>query len=108
MNLSVDDDIPMEDDSLRSPHNFHMNILARFGLPIALLWLLWIYLIFKPLFKEGLTTQRLFYASAILAFLVNATFDVALEGPMAAMPFWIFVGLYLDEGAHEKLQTTLS
>lgn len=108
VNLSVDDDIPMEDDSLRSPHNFHMNILARFGLPIALLWLLWIYLIFKPLFKEGLTTQRLFYASAILAFLVNATFDVALEGPMAAMPFWIFVGLYLDEGAHEKLQTTLS
>lgn len=108
VNLSVDDDIPMEDDSLRSPHNFHMNILARFGLPIAMLWLYWMYLIFQPLFRKGLPLQQLFYLSAIIAFLVNATFDVALEGPMAAMPFWIIVGLYMDTGAQEKLTEPLA
>jgi hypothetical protein len=32
-----------------------------------------------------------------LAFLVNASFDVFLEGPMGAMPFWVFVGLVYAE-----------
>lgn len=37
--------------------------------------------------------------SISLSFLINASFDVFLEGPMAAMPFWIFVGMVYAEEA---------
>jgi hypothetical protein len=42
MNLATDDDIITLDDSLRSPHNFHLNIMARFG---VLLFIIWTYLL---------------------------------------------------------------
>jgi hypothetical protein len=31
----------------------------------------------------------------LFAFLLNASFDVFLEGPMGAFPFWTWLGLYL-------------
>ena len=96
INLAVDDDIPFEDDALRSPHNFHLNILARYGVPMALLWLVWLFLIFRSLRVPDLSRGRLAVLCTLVAFMVNASFDVALEGPMAAMPFWIFVGCWLE------------
>ena len=30
-----------------------------------------------------------------IVFLFNASFDVFLEGPMGAFPFWLFVGIDL-------------
>jgi hypothetical protein len=34
----------------------------------------------------------------IMAFLVNASFDVYLEGPMGAFPFWTWLGiLYIND-----------
>ena len=39
--------------------------------------------------------ETFFYSACLIAFLINASFDVALEGPMSAFPFWIWVGLSL-------------
>jgi hypothetical protein len=34
----------------------------------------------------------------MMAFLVNASFDVYLEGPMGAFPFWTWLGiLYIND-----------
>jgi hypothetical protein len=93
INLSVDDDIHMEDDSLRSPHNFHLNILARFGVPIFFLWLFFLFTMFIELKNKMASPERLTYLSIVLAFFINATFDVSLEGPMSAFPCWTFVGI---------------
>ena len=93
VNLSEDDDIIMEDDSLRSPHNFHLNILARFGVPIFFLWLYWLSLILSEFKNRRLSSEHLTYLCILLAFLVNASFDVALEGPMSAFPFWLIMGI---------------
>jgi hypothetical protein len=95
INLATDDDIITLDDSLRSPHNFHLNIMARFGVLLFMIWTYLLIQILRPLFKKQLTGKRLLIGCALLAFLLNASFDVFLEGPMGAFPFWTWLGLYL-------------
>ena len=95
MNLATDDDIITVDDSLRSPHNFHLNIMARFGVLLFIIWTYFLIQILKPLFKKQLTGMRLLIGCVLFAFLLNASFDVFLEGPMGAFPFWTWLGLYL-------------
>ncbi len=109
MSLADVYDVPNDPDgNLRSPHSFHMTVLARFGVIIFFIWLYWIYLNVKKLFKPDLSSENLIYYTAIVAFLINSSFDVYLEGPMGAMPFWIFVGLayskevFLDKPIHES------
>lgn len=100
LNLAVDDGIPADDSTdrtpLRAPHNFHLHILARYGVPVFITWLIFMLYLFKAqrVTVPGATKEETYFFSACLAaFLVNASFDVALEGPMAAFPFWIWVGL---------------
>jgi len=95
MNLATDDDIITLDDSLRSPHNFHLNIMSRFGVLLFMIWTYFLIQIIKPLFKKQLQGRRLLIGCILLAFLINASFDVFLEGPMGAFPFWTWLGLYL-------------
>ena len=95
MSLATDDDIITLDENLRSPHNFHLNIMARFGVLIFLIWTYFLIQVLKPLFKKQLIARRLLIGCILLAFLINASFDVFLEGPMGAFPFWTWVGLYL-------------
>ena len=103
INLAIDDGIPLEEDGekalLRSPHNFHLTILARYGVPVFLLWLFFMANLFSPLFKKGLDAaapvDAKIFLPIFLATLINATFDVALEGPMSAFPFWLLIGIYL-------------
>jgi hypothetical protein len=95
MNLATDDDIITLDDSLRSPHNFHLNIMSRFGVLIFMIWTYFLIQLLKPLFKKQLQGKRLLIGCILLAFLLNASFDVFLEGPMGAFPFWTWMGLYL-------------
>jgi hypothetical protein len=95
MSLATDDDIITLDENLRSPHNFHLNIMARFGILISLIWTYFLIQVLKPLFKKQLIARRLLIGCILLAFLINASFDVFLEGPMGAFPFWTWVGLYL-------------
>lgn len=95
MSLAADDEVLTDVDELRSPHNFHLNIMARFGVPLFCVWIFWLFLIFKPLFKNELEGKDLLITIILLAFIINASFDVFLEGPMGAFPFWTWVGLLL-------------
>ena len=101
MSLAQTDDITV-DDELRSPHNFHLTIMARFGVIIFSIWAYWIIITLKPLFSRKLSPKMLALTCIIFAFLFNASFDVFLEGPMGAFPFWTFVGLLYIEEYNEK------
>lgn len=113
MSLAATDDIDYDptEGNLRSPHSFHMTVLARFGVPLFFLWLYWMYLHLEKIRKKNLNPELLLLLVIGCAFLINASFDVFLEGPMGAMPFWIFTGLvYAEEaftGNSEKENATI-
>jgi len=86
----------------RSPHNAHMTILARGGVPGIVLWSLvlfsWGAMMLRAMLVARVHGHKqwadLFlwvfcYATAIA---INATFDVALEGPMQGIWFWCLIG----------------
>jgi hypothetical protein len=91
-------DIP----SLRSPHNVHMTLLARAGVPGAALWALFVASWLGMLTRAVLTARRrgqtewaglfLFIGCYVMSIIINATFDVALEGPMLGIWSWCLVG----------------
>ena len=93
-------DILNTDDNLRSPHNFHLTILARFGYFVFIAWIIWLVSLFKPLFTRKLAGKTLAITSILLAFIINGSFDVFFEGPMGAFPFWTFVGLLFIENTY--------
>ena len=96
---AVDDD----DDSLRSPHNGHMTVLARAGVPGVVLWALvhltWIGAVLGAWVRARLRDERRWMALFAwltgfwIAALVNASFDVYLEGPMGGVWVWSMIGL---------------
>lgn len=93
----------LADHSLRSPHDAHMTILARMGVPGLALWALalftWIFYIGRAFLRARASRDRgwesIFFFLAVfwIAFLINASFDVYLEGPMGGIWFWCIVGL---------------
>jgi hypothetical protein len=95
-------DILNTDDNLRSPHNFHLTILARFGYLVFIAWIIWLVSLFKPLFTRKLAGKTLAITSILIAFIINGSFDVFFEGPMGAFPFWTFVGLLFIENTYGK------
>ncbi len=92
MSLASNDLLSTE-ENLRSPHNYNLTLLARFGYIILLVWLYFIYLVVKPMVLKKLNAKQLAVSAIIIGFIINASFDVYLEGPMGAFPFWTFVGL---------------
>ena len=99
-NLSLEDGINIEDDNeVRSPHNYSMTILARYGVIVFLTWVYWVYLTFIRLKRKERSAIVVLHTSILFVFLFNASFDVFLEGPMGGFPFWIFVGLDLASEA---------
>lgn len=97
MSMAAVDDIEQEEEGLRSPHNFHLNIMARYGVPFFLLWMYWIYLILVRIRRKGISQYQFTLLTILFVFIVNASFDVYLEGPMGAFPFWTFIGLYYEK-----------
>lgn len=97
LSLADDDEILTTDleGELRSPHNFNLTILARYGVFIFFIWIYWIVRQLKRLRDKSLSNLNLILICIQIAFLFNASFDVFLEGPMGAFPFWVFVGLDL-------------
>ena len=95
-------DILNTDDNLRSPHNFNLTILARFGYIVFITWVIWLVSLFKPLFTRKLAGKSLAITSILLAFIINGSFDVFFEGPMGAFPFWTFVGLLFIENTYGR------
>lgn len=92
----------LEDGSLRSPHNGHMTILARMGVPGITLWaatqtawassVLLTWLQARRAGRRRWSRLLAFLGVYWTAFLVNATFDVYLEGPMGGIWFWCVFG----------------
>jgi O-Antigen ligase len=88
---------------LRSPHNVQMTILARAGVPGLALWAAFLATWFGTMFGVTLLTWRrdqlqwasvfLFIACYAMSFVINASFDVALEGPLQGIWFWCLIGL---------------
>jgi hypothetical protein len=79
-----------------------MTILARAGVPGAALWTALLASWFAMLASAVLTARRrghaqwaglfLFIACYVASMIINATFDVALEGPMQGVWFWSMIG----------------
>jgi O-antigen ligase len=83
-------------------------MLARAGVPGFVLWVLvqfaWLRQMLRRYRVSRTAGQRrwsqlfLFLIAYWLAFLVNASFDVSLEGPMAGIWFWTLFGVGLAAG----------
>lgn len=86
----------------RSPHNAHLTILARSGVPGLALWLIFLSVVGVQLVQGFLKAQavgnevlaklNVWALTYWLAYLVNASFDVYLEGPQGGIWFWSVTG----------------
>lgn len=106
VNLADDDGFQVfADHSLRAPHNSHLTVLARMGVPGFALWL-GLQLGFAAALVRALTRAR--RAGAMrwvqlngwllvfwLAIIINTSFDPYLEGPQGGIWFWSVFGVGL-------------
>jgi hypothetical protein len=90
------------EEPLRSPHNSHLTFLARSGVPGFVLWIAlqsaWAVSMLRAYTqaKESGSQWAGVFAWLLaywIAFLIEAGFDVSLEGPMAGIPFWTVFGI---------------
>ena len=106
VNLANDDGFQVyEDDSLRSPHNGHLNVLARTGVPgltlwvaVQAAWLAQVMLAYLDARRRGHAAWCSVFGLLLAywtAMTLNASVDVYLEGPMGGVWFWTIVGLGL-------------
>ena len=107
LNLATEDGFQVnEDKSLRSPHNASMTVLARTGVIGEALWLgmlLWWLGSIARAWAGARREGQVRWAGALaflgiygVAFLINASFDVFLEGPMGGIWFWTVLGVGLS------------
>ena len=105
------------DHALRSPHNGHVEVLARMGVPGLVLWVLlnvgWAWAMVRravedrtrdPL-RAGIAAWLFLYWVAIL---VNSSFDPYLQGPQGGIWYWtvIGVGLFIAATARGEPERT--
>ncbi|KRE12729.1 hypothetical protein ASE66_19715 [Bosea sp. Root483D1] len=89
--------------TVRSPHSVHMTYLARGGVTGLFLWLLTIGSWTLALLRAAHLAWRrgdldwgryfVFLVCYFASIVIDASFDVALEGPMLGIPFWILFGI---------------
>ena len=101
VNLAKEDGFAVVKE-LRSPHNGHMTVLARMGVPGAALWVLlqlaWSAGVFgawrraRRAGRDRWTGLFAVLSAYFVAFHVNAAFDVYFEGPMGGVWFWTVFG----------------
>lgn len=100
---------------LRSPHNGNMTILARAGVPGLVLWALTGFTWFVMMMRSMIAARRrgdtawanlfLFLTCYLSAIIIDASFDVALEGPMLGIWFWVIFGLGVGGSMIYRSQT---
>lgn len=116
------------DGSIRSPHNGHLTVLARMGVPGMALWIT-LHLGFALAMLRAVFRMRargdiywmnlnIWILTYWLAMMVNAGFDVYLEGPQGGIWFWAVLGLGLgamrlqrtrpDETAADETYSTMT
>lgn len=102
INLADDDGHQvLRDSSLRSPHSVHLTFLARTGVIGLLLWMFLIIFWYVSVFRKYNYFKRInddtsksiviFQIAFLTSFLVNASFDVFLEGPVGGIWFWSII-----------------
>ena len=87
----------------RSPHSAHFTMLARAGVPGLALWLLtlacWGTVVLTNMVRARLRGEMAWASFFLLifcyacGFLIDASVDVTLEGPMAGIWFWCVFGV---------------
>ena len=106
INLANDDGFqPTADKSLRAPHNGHIEVLARSGVPGLILWILLHAAYGFSLLRAAAHARArgdTFWVRVLglvfiywLAALVNASFDPYLQGPQGGIWFWTMFGVGL-------------
>jgi len=93
----------LNDHSLRAPHSAHMDFLAREGVPGLALWMImqlfWGASVFNAYIQSRMRNDLrwqavfLFLLASWVAFIINMSFDVFLEGPMGGVWFWTYYGV---------------
>jgi len=104
VNLAKEDGFDVIEE-LRSPHNGHMTILARMGVPGLALWVLLQVAWGLALLRQWAAARDAgrhkwmavfaMLAGYVLAAHANASFDVYFEGPMGGIWFWTLFGVGL-------------
>ena len=107
INLAISDGVMASADkglvaALRSPHSCHFTILARTGVIGLTLWaatmISWCATLLHRILEarqRGDYNWLCFFVLALcyaLGLLIDASFDVALEGPMSGIWFWCIFG----------------
>jgi O-antigen ligase/polysaccharide polymerase Wzy-like membrane protein len=103
VNLADEDGFQVyADHSLRAPHNGHMEILARTGVPGFALWvalnLAWAAAVLRAVGRARALRSRTWAAVLIwllvywAAMMVDASFDPYLQGPQGGIWFWAVIG----------------
>lgn len=103
INLAAVDRYQDPNGLLRSPHNGNLTFLARAGVPGLALWLGFVAILSVGLVRAARASarqdlpnwQRLYVwiLAYLVAALVNASFDVYLEGPQGGIWFWCIAGV---------------
>jgi O-antigen ligase len=88
----------------RNPHNIVFTFLGRTGLLGATLFVFFIILFFRNVFDVARAVRRRVRSPAdlelwliVLVILIVSLFSHTLEGPMASIPFWSFLGIAAAE-----------
>ena len=108
VNLAVADGIRPEGSDLRSPHNGHLTYLARGGVPGFVLWALVVLSVLNHLLRQAVfhhNKYAIWVMAYLVALMVNASFDVLLEGPMGGIWFWVLVGIAFSLNGRDRLAT---
>jgi hypothetical protein len=104
INLADDDGFQLlADHSLRAPHSGHIEILARSGVPGLVMWIL-LQVVFGLTLLRAAARARAaglqrwvaivgWIFAYWLAAVVNASFDVYLQGPQGGIWYWSVMGL---------------
>ncbi|MPY74213.1 MAG: O-antigen ligase domain-containing protein [Alphaproteobacteria bacterium] len=97
----------------RSPHNAHLTILARSGVPGLVLWILVLGVVSASLVhgyfqaqaakQDVLAKLNVWVLAYWLAYLVNASFDVYLEGPQGGIWFWCVTGFAIALNVEQRM-----
>jgi O-antigen ligase len=113
VNLADDDGYQFSaDDSVRAPHNSHLTVLARMGVPGAAMWLaiqLWFAIQLVRAFIASRRAGLGFWCRVDawllaywLAIVVNTSFDPYLEGPQGGIWYWSVLGLGIAAVRHQR------
>jgi O-antigen ligase len=103
VNLADDDGFQISaDGSLRAPHNGHIEVLARMGVPGLVLWIVFnlgfAIALARRAAGRGPPVRRAIFAWLFVywaAMVVNASFDPYLQGPQGGIWYWTVVGIGL-------------